>query len=142
MSIVRGRGSQLPCATLPRAARFFICAWFWRERSKNEFLELAIFGRHANHLHCPDWLGGCRLRSGCGRFQVHGVASASSGAHRGRRGTGLPVRHRRILFHAARTTAGLCTWNSLLGNHYAFHEEVDRMEIMLNGKSFYTIRLA
>jgi hypothetical protein len=42
------------------------------------------------------------------------------------------------VFRAARTH----TWNSPLGNHYDFHEEVDRMEILLNGTLFYTIRLA
>ncbi len=33
-------------------------------------------------------------------------------------------------------------WNSPTGNHYVFREEVDRMEITLNEKAFYTIDLS
>ena len=34
------------------------------------------------------------------------------------------------------------TWRSRLGNRYVFREEVDRMEITLNDKPFYTIDLS
>ena len=33
-------------------------------------------------------------------------------------------------------------WTSPLGNRYVFHEEVDRLEIKLNDKPFYTIDLS
>ena len=41
-------------------------------------------------------------------------------------------------FHAARER----DWRSPLGNHYSFREEVDRLEIQLNEKPFYTIGLS
>ena len=41
-------------------------------------------------------------------------------------------------FHASKVQA----WRSPLGNHFDLKEEVDRLEIKLNGKPFYTIDLS